>query len=231
MATGSKTDGCAFLRPTPILDSAHPRVRELARRAVGTGGGSRQVAVALYYQVRDGIRYDPYRIELDTDGLRASRTLAEGRGWCVPKAVLLAACCRAAGIPARLGFADVRNHLSTERMRRLMRTDVFRWHGYAELLLDDRWVKATPAFNRDLCERFRLRPLDFDGRSDSIYHPFDLDGRRHMEYLSDRGWYPDVPVDAIRATFEREYPGAYAALAGASFESDVDNEVDPGSAP
>ena len=216
------TDADPFLRPTPIIEADHPRVREFALEAAASAGGARARAVALYYAVRDGIRYDPYTIELDTEGFRASRTLARGRGWCVPKAVLLAACCRGLGIPARLGFADVRNHLSTERMRRLMRTDVFFWHGYAELSLDGRWIKATPAFNLELCEKFRLRPLEFDGRSDSIYHPFDLEGKRHMEYLNDRGWYPDVPIAEMLATFEREYPGVYEELASASFERDVD---------
>jgi transglutaminase-like putative cysteine protease len=214
-------DGSSFLRPTPILDADHPRVRELAHRAAGDGDDPRTRAVALYYAVRDGIRYDPYGIDLDVEGLRASGTLARGRGWCVTKAVLLAACCRALGIPARLGFADVRNHLTTERMRQVMRTDVFYWHGYVEILLDDRWVKATPAFNLDLCQRFRLLPLEFDGRSDSIYHPFDLEGQRHMEYLHDRGWFPDVPIDDLRDTFVREYPGVGEALAAASFERDV----------
>ena len=105
----------------------------------------------------------------------------------MPKATLLAAACRAIGIPARVGFADVRNHLSTARMREVMQTDVFYWHGYAVLLLDGAWRKATPAFNRELCERFDLLPLEFDGRADSLYHPFDRQGHRHMEYLADRG--------------------------------------------
>lgn len=216
------TDAELFLQPTPIIDADHARVREFARDAIASAESDRDRAVALYYAVRDGIRYDPYAIELSPAGFRASKTLASGRGWCVPKAVLLAASCRALGIPARLGFADVRNHLSTERMRRLMKTDVFLWHGYTELLLDGRWVKATPAFNLQLCEKFNLLPLEFDGRSDSIYHPFDLKGKRHMEYLNDRGWYLDVPIVEMLATFEREYPGVYEALAGASFERDVE---------
>jgi len=211
-----------FLEPTPIIDADHPRVRKFARGAAGSSAGARERGVALYYAVRDNIRYDPYAIELDAAGFRASRTLAAGRGWCVPKAVLLVASCRSLGIPARLGFADVRNHLSTVRMRRLMRTDVFYWHGYAELLLEGRWVKATPAFNLELCEKFRLHPLEFDGQSDSIYHPFDLEGKRHMEYLNDRGWYSDVPITEMLATFEHEYPGVYEALASASFERDVE---------
>jgi transglutaminase-like putative cysteine protease len=109
--------------------------------------------VSLFLAVRDGFRYDPYRIDLSPQGMRASTVLANGYGWCVPKAALLAAACRAAGIPARVGYADVRNHLSTERMRQTMQTDLFVWHGYTDLWLDGAWVKATPAFNIELCER------------------------------------------------------------------------------
>ena len=141
-------------------------------------------------------------------------------------AVLLAAGCRAAGIPARLGFADVRNHLSTERMRAQMQTDVFYWHGYTSIYLSGNWVKATPAFNIELCQRFGLKPLAFDGRGDAIYHSFDLQGYRHMEYLGDRGQYQDVPIERIRETFLQEYaltkPGT-----DPHFEQDVDRETAP----
>jgi transglutaminase-like putative cysteine protease len=173
--------------------------------------------------VRDGIRYDPYSVDLSVKGLRATTTLQAGRGWCVAKAILLAAACRALGIPARLGFADVRNHLSTARMREHMNTDVFYWHGYASLHLDGRWVRATPAFNLELCQKFRIHPLEFDGRRDSIFHPFDEDGNRHMEYLTTRGEFPDVPIDAIAETFRRHYQGLGTAATG-DFEEEVDAE-------
>ena len=163
------------LSPTPFIDSEHPEVIDFTREYEGTGSDLER-AVHLYYAVRDGFRYDPYGAGIDVEGMRASATLASGRGWCVAKAILLAACCRASNIPARLGFADVRNHLSTANLRDMMKTDVFYWHGYTSIGLEGRWVKATPAFNVELCEKFGLLPLEFDGRSDSIYHPFDRDG-------------------------------------------------------
>jgi hypothetical protein len=64
-------------------------------------------------------------------------------------------------------------------------------------------VKATPAFNLSLCTRFRVKPLEFDGMSDSLFHPFDEDNRRHMEYVRDRGSYADVPAEEIRRVFAR----------------------------
>ena len=214
-----------LLTPTATIDSAHPRIVEFARRAVADTKDDRESAVVLYYATRDGIRYDPYTVGNDRESLRASTTLAAGRGWCVPKAILLAAACRAVGIPARLGFADVRNHLSTKRMRASMGTDVFYWHGYASIQLDGKWLKATPAFNVELCEKFRLRPLEFDGREDSIYHPYDLEGQRHMEYVRDRGEYDDIPFDAMMATFREHYdPSAQSEGFAGDFDREVEEE-------
>lgn len=216
----------ATLQPTALLDSDHPAVIAFAA-CHGHGADDRERAVALYYGVRDSFRYDPYRIDLSPAGMRASTVLANGYGWCVPKATLLAAACRAIGIPARVGFADVRNHLSTARMREVMQTDVFYWHGYAVLLIDGAWRKATPAFNRELCERFDLLPLEFDGRGDSLYHPFDRQGHRHMEYLADRGAFDDVPLARMTEDFARLYPRwapRHAEVASADFAGDVEGE-------
>ena len=217
----------AHLRATALIDSDAPSIQTFAAQHA-RGTTDRERAVALYLAVRDGFRYDPYRIDLSPSGMRASTVLAQGHGWCVPKAVLLTAACRAAGIPARLGFADVRNHLSTERMRQTMQTDLFIWHGYTDLWLGGRWVKATPAFNIELCERFGLLPLEFDGRTDSLYHPYDRAGQRHMEYVHQRGTFDDLPLDAMVQDFARVYgPGLSdsAALQGASFQDDVQQET------
>ena len=162
-------------------------------------------SIKLYYAVRDGIRYDPYHVDLTVSGLRASATLLHQSGWCVSKAVLLAACCRAMAIPARLGFADVRNHLSTQQLKQRMGTDVFYWHGYTELWLNEQWVKATPTFGSKLCQRLRLLPLEFDGQHDSLYHAYDAAGQQSMAYIQQRGVYADLPLEAIRQTFKERY--------------------------
>jgi transglutaminase-like putative cysteine protease len=215
------------LEPGTIIDADHHAIRAFVARFTRGHVGDRPRAIALYYAVRDGVRYDPYHFDLSEQGMKASETLRAGRGWCVPKAVLLAACCRAAGIPARLGFADVRNHLSTERMRQVMETDVFYWHGFTEIWLD-RWVKATPAFNIELCEKFGVLPLDFDGVHDSLYHPYDAKGQRHMEYLRERGSYVDLPLEEISATMRERYPSLFDQLAGiraGSFDAEVERET------
>jgi transglutaminase-like putative cysteine protease len=222
----SKNPGpaAATLAPTALIDSDHPAVVAFSRRA--TGGTPRERAVALYYLVRDEFRYDPYRIDLSPGGMRASTVLEVGYGWCVPKAALLAAAARAAGIPARVGYADVRNHLSTERMRNMLKTDLYIWHGYTEMWLDGAWVKSTPAFNLQLCERFGILPMDWDGQADSLYHPYDREGRLHMEYVNQRGSFDDMPLERIAADITAMYPRWVDALApDADFAEDARKEA------
>ena len=181
-----------------FVDSDHPAVIAFAARATEGATTDQEKAVALYYAVRDGIRYDPYTASADPATYVASAVIEAGTAYCIPKAVLLCAAARAAGLTCRLGFADVRNHLTTEKLRQRMKgADLFPWHGYVEFRLGDRWVKATPAFNIELCERFGVLPLDFDGEHDSLLHPFTVDGREHMEYVKERGTFDELPFDDI----------------------------------
>lgn len=220
------------LLPSRFIDSDHPAITALVVSLVDPITDPVGNAVTLYYRVRDGLRYDPYDVATSPEGYLASSTLASGKGWCVPKALVLAALCRAAGIPARVGYADVRNHMSTQRLRETMQTDVFYFHGYTSLYLNDRWVKATPAFNIELCEKFGLRPLEFNGLEDSLYHEFDMAGNRHMQYLNDRGEYLDLPFEEMMEVMYRHYPNlmkdklsAASPLAASSWEADVEREV------
>jgi len=215
-----------YLEPTFTIDSDHPAVLAFVDKHSQKKDSPRQRAVDLYYAVRDGFRYNPYSLNLEEQAFKASFTLAAGQGWCVPKAILLTACCRAAGIPARLGFADVKNHLSTERLRQSMKTDVFLWHGYTSVYLEGQWVKATPAFNVSLCDKFGLKPLEFDGLEDSIYHEFDCAGNKHMEYLQERGEYQDLPLTEMLSDFEKIYGvNLGGEFNNASFDEDVEKEI------
>jgi transglutaminase-like putative cysteine protease len=195
-----------YLRPTYFLDSDSPAVQRFAADAIRDAQEPRRRAARLFHAVRDNIRYDPYAVSSDPERYRASATAQAGSAFCIPKAVLLAAASRAAGIPSRLGFSDVRNHFSSTRLHALLGTDLFVFHGYAELLLDGRWLKATPAFNRELCERFGVAPLEFDGTADALFQPFDSQGRRHMEYVRDRGTASDLPLAEILRAFRETYP-------------------------
>lgn len=211
----------AYLAPADFIDSDHPAVRALSAEAAGTGS-DKQRAINLYYAVRDRFKYDPYSVQLAPEAMRGSSVIARGAGFCVNKALLLCAVARAAGIPSRLGLADVKNHLATPRLLELMGTDIFHHHGYAELFIDGKWVKATPAFNRELCERFRVLPLEFDGETDSVFHPFDADNRRHMEYVADHGTHADLPYETWRADMLRYYPKMMGAeTAGGDFAAEA----------
>lgn len=219
-----------FLKATPTIEVHHPEVVAFTKKHTATARNALDAAIRLYYAVRDGIKYDPYAFVLTVDDLKASHTLRESRAWCVPKAILLAACCRSSGIPAGLGFADVRNHLSTVRMREVMQTDIFYWHGYTSIYLEGKWVKATPAFNIELCRKFNLLPMEFDGLSDALFHAFDAKGNKHMEYINYRGEFADIPLDSIVATFRELYPGLWLAESqgignGSDFDKDVEAEV------
>ena len=194
-----------FLAAADYVDSAHPAVVAFSKNH-SKGATPLERAVSLYYAVRDDIRYNPFLDFSDRETYRASSVLAAGQGFCIGKAALLAAAARAAGIEARVGFADVKNHLTTPRLAETMGSDLFVYHGYTDPHLEGKWVKATPAFNLALCRRFRVKPLEFDGRADSIFHAFDQDDRRHMEYLRDRGRYADVPVAEIQRAFQETYP-------------------------
>lgn len=221
-----------YLRPSQFIDSDHPLISEQMTALTDASATELENAVTLYYWVRDQIRYNPYLLNPEPEGFKASATLAAREGWCVPKAILLAALCRAAGILARVGFADVRNHLSTQRLRDTMNTDIFYFHGYTSIHLEDQWVKATPAFNIELCTKFGLQPLEFNGREDSLYHEFDVAGNRHMEYLNDRGEHLDLPYDEMAGVFRQHYPNMFTSKSaqdglpgGADWEQDVNEEV------
>jgi len=202
-----------FLVATDFLDIEHETVRTFVAAAIGDAITDQDKASRIFAAVRDQVWYDPYTVSEDPAHYRASYVLEAGRAYCVPKAVLLTAACRAAGLPARLGFADVRNHLQTEALRaRMGGTDLFVYHGYSEILVDGRWLKATPAFNAALCARFGLDPVDFDGKNDALMHPFTADGTRHMEYVRERGIFDDLPLDAILT----ELRDTYGPLVGAS---------------
>lgn len=202
------TDYCG---PTYFIESEHPEIVKFGREHTRSAATPREKAVALYYAVRDKIRYNPYSIEPEKASMTASHILARAEGYCVAKAVLLAACLRSSGIPARLGFADVRNHLTTDKLKKRMGTDLFVWHGYTDVFLDGKWVKATPAFNLSLCQAFGVAPLAFDGTEDSVFHPFDASGNRHMEYVRDHGRFADLPWDRILAACMQTYPGYFEA--------------------
>lgn len=211
-----------FTQSADFIDSNADNIRVFAEEIVRSSQSQREKASALYYRVRDGIRYTPYLDFGDPEMYRASSVLRNGYGFCISKASLLAACGRVLGIPSRVGFADVNNHLNTPRLREMNGGDLMRWHAFTEFYLDGIWVKATPAFNLELCTRFRVKPLEFNGREDSIFHPFDVDQRKHMKYVHERGSFADVPFAAITATYLKYSPKLLGNNAGGDFGAEAE---------
>jgi transglutaminase-like putative cysteine protease len=194
-----------YLAPTVIIDSNHPTIQEYATQITDGCSDPVEQAVLLYLAVRDGIRYDPYTPFHLPEHYRASSVLARGRSFCVPKVSLLCALGRACDIPSRVGFATVKNHLATRQLIEFLGSNVFVYHGFVEFHLEGKWVKATPAFNRELCERHKVEPLEFNGREDSLFHSFNRENKKYMEYVEYHGTYDDIPVNAIVAAWKKKY--------------------------
>ncbi|MFD7656306.1 transglutaminase family protein [Actinosynnema sp. NPDC059797] len=203
-----------LLKPTEFLDHDSDVVRDFVRKTLpddGRGMTDVERACALYYAVRDGIHYEVYGADLSRDGLKASSTIRRGLGFCVHKSIVYAAAVRAVGIPSRIYYGDVRNHLASPRLEELMGGNVFTYHSLTTVFLDGKWVRATPVFNKVLCKLYRIKPLDFDGRSDSMYHPYDEEGRRHMEFLREHGEFDDVPYDRVVDGIRANHPKLFAS--------------------
>ncbi|MCS0602266.1 transglutaminase-like domain-containing protein [Streptomyces sp. LP11] len=227
MTTQLHGDG-GVLRATAFLDHASPEVRDFVADALPASATSpRAQAVALYYAVRDRVRYEVYGADLSRAGLRASSVARTGSGMCLHKSVLYAAGLRSLGVPARLVLGDVRNHLASERLKRLIGGDVFHMHCLTSVRLDGRWVRATPVFNKALCRLYGLAPLDFDGTADSLHHPFDLQGRRHMEFLRSHGEFDDLPYERVIGELKTVHPRLFSADGTRFTEGSLAGEAAP----
>ncbi len=195
-----------YLKSAEFVDSDSEGVKLFTQKIIGTTTDPVEKAVKLYYAVRDGFSYNPYDIDLSPEAMKASSMLTRDHGYCVEKACVLAACARAAGIPSRLGFARVRNHIATEKLEEILKTNVMVFHGYTELFLDGKWVKSTPAFNKSLCEKLNVEPLEFNGKEDSIFQSYSKEGNQFMEYLFDYGNFDDVPRELFISEIKVHYP-------------------------
>lgn len=195
-----------FLMPTEFLDFDDESVREYAERNSSGAANEKEKAIKLYYAVRDDFQYNPNILDLRRGGLKASDLLKRNRGYCVEKAVLLAAVARAVGVPSRLSFYIVRNHIATEKLEKLLKKNYLVFHGAAELFLDGKWLKTTPAFNKKLCDFLKVEPLEFDGRNDSIFQEYDRQGNIFMKYLHEYGAFADLPYELYLAELRKHYP-------------------------
>lgn len=196
-----------YLRPTEFFDFDNAEVAAFADETVEGSSSDIEKSVKLFYAIRDSIRYDPYQMQAVAGHYTASYALTHGSSYCIPKANLLVACARRVGIPAAIGLSDVTNHMCTERLQKIIGdTNLFPHHGYAVMLLDGVWIKAAPAFNIHLCDKFDVIPTEFDGRHDALLQEFDKHGRKHMDYVRDNGIWSDFPYERVHQDFVEFYP-------------------------
>ena len=204
--TSIQNDLKIYLKPTWVIDSKSEAVRSKVALLIERSSTQEDKAKQLFYFVRDEVKYNPYLISYAIEDYQASRILQRKEGFCIQKAVLLTALARAVGIPARLGFADIKNHLAPKKLLEKMGTNLFIYHGYSELWLNSRWVKATPAFNIEMCNRFELKPVEFDSVRDAVFHKRSKRGCRHIEYIKYHGTFADLPFEDIMQAFVDQYP-------------------------
>lgn len=195
-----------YLQPAKFVNSDSEEVIQFTNKIIGSTTDPIEKAVKIYYAVRDGFQYNPYDLDLSPEAMKASSLLERNYGYCVEKACLLAACARVAGIPSRLGFAKVRNHIATEKLEEVLKTNVLVFHGFTELFLEGKWVKATPAFNKTLCEKLKVESLEFNGKEDSVFQSYNEEGSQFMEYLYDYGNFDDVPYELFISELIKHYP-------------------------
>lgn len=194
-----------YLAETRFLDFNHPRFDEFLKDFTPTSSSEKELAVELYYFVRDYFIYDPYHLDLTENGLTASKVLSKNRAWCVEKSTVLAALARKFGIPSRLGYGIVTNHIGVEKLTSILRRDEIVFHGYVELYLENKWVKCTPAFDQRICQLMKVTPLEWDGETDSLFQEFEAQ-QKFMEYLHFYGDFSDVPIELMNAEMKKYYP-------------------------
>ncbi|WP_297792582.1 transglutaminase-like domain-containing protein [uncultured Marinobacter sp.] len=216
-----------YLKTTEYFDFDEPNLGLwIQHQLQGVPDDPVEQAKALYLAVRDTVSYNPYVFQTNPKTFSASYALESGETYCIPKAVLLGAAARSVGIPSRLGLADVRNHLSSQKLIDYLQSDIFRMHGFIELYLNGKWVKATPAFNARLCELMNVEPLEFDGIHDSIFQEYTESGEAHMEYVNDHGVFDDVPHDFIVDGIKAAYGHLFSANeVGKGFQGSLEADV------
>ncbi len=194
-----------YIKPTFFINSDSSEIETFVNKNISQIDDEITKAVKLYYAVRDGYYYDPYYLDFKKKSMQAGYLVNRKKGYCIEKAIILAACFRNVGLPARLGFANVRNHIGTERLEKFLGSNLLVFHGYTEVFLEGKWVKATPAFNKQLCEKLNVEPLEFDGKIDSVLQEYDKSGGKYMVYEHYYGEFSDLPYDLMMSEMKKHY--------------------------
>jgi len=209
-----KPNPMSYVENSHLLDYKSPEIQRIILELKSSKLSEKQKAVQIYLKVRDGWRYNPYKLCFEKDCYKASTIAKKKDVHCIEKAILLAACLRGIGIPARLHLAKLKNHIGVERLVEKFGTNELTPYGMVDICLEGKWLKVSPDFNIELCERYNITPLDFDGENDSIFHEFDKAGNVFMEYLEVYGHFEEVPADFIFENFKTNYSMIYEQFKG-----------------
>lgn len=191
---------------TYFFDIENEKLQSYVAAFKEAGLTDKQKAVELYNKVRDDWWYDPYTISLSKENYKASSIFERTKGNCVEKSVLLIACLRAVGIPARLHLGKVKNHIAIDKLTEKFGSNELTPHGMVNVYLNGKWLKMSPAFNEALCEKFNVEPLVFDGENSSYLQEFNGEGSLFMEYVDDYGHFEDVPLAFMIEKLKEHYP-------------------------
>jgi len=172
-------------------------------------GNSKDDLIAWYTYVRDYFLYDPYHLDIRPESLVVSKIIQKRRAWCVEKALVFVAGCRKLGIPARLGFGIVQNHIGADKLEEYLKRKEIVFHGYAEVYLDGKWIKCTPAFDKRICAINKLEPLNWNGEDDSLFQEFSGDNK-FMEYLHFYGEFSEIPFELMHVEMKKYYPHLFS---------------------
>ena len=96
--------------------------------------------------------------------------------------------------------------MAAERLIKKFGTNELSPHGMVHIFLNGKWLKASPSFNSSLCHKFKVKPLEFDGVSDSYLQQYNSEGTRFMEYTDDYGHFADVPLSFMKKNIRENYP-------------------------
>ena len=179
----------SYLQPGFYTDSNHVDVIAYTERKIKGISDRKEQIIRLYNSIRDEFRYNPYQLILKPYALKASFLLSKDSGYCVEKSNLFAACMRVIGIPSRLCYANVRNHLATEKVENYLKTDLMVFHGFVEIYFNEKWIKLNPVFNKELCDKLGVSVLEFDGENDAVFQESDKDGKPFIHYEKDYGLF------------------------------------------
>lgn len=193
-----------YIKDTSILEVNHESTKELIAD-IDLSLPLKEQAIAIFYKVRDHFLYDPYHLDLRPEKLKSSEVMKKKRAWCVGKSIVLATAFRALGIPSRLGYGIVVNHIGVERLTEKLKRKEIVFHGYVSAYIDGKWVKTTPAFDRGVCRLTKVSPLDWDGENDALLHAFQ-GKEKFMEYKHFYGEFEDVPIELMHSEMKKYYP-------------------------